>query len=342
MLANKVMQRGRYVCSRSLLAVLLIVCVTLPVSAQDPVPARHQTPRTAPQVEEVLPAYEGQKVVAVEVAGRPGLDESQLLPLLVQRKEETFSKAKVDQSIEALKKGGVAKAIELDIRPEPEGIRIIFVLQPAMYFGIYEFPGAERFPYSRLLQVSDYPPRGAYNPTDVNVTKASITKFFQQNGYFEAEVHPEIQTDTVRGLVNVIFHVTLKRRAKFGEVVLNGAPLAEAKTLQHDLRSWRARVQGAAIRPGKPYSFRAVQKASEYVESQLIKHDYLGSRALFEGAEYDPSSRRANIHFKVTTGPPVHVKIEGGHIWVRTRRKLLPIYQQAGLDPELIQEGRRN
>ena len=367
MLAKRALHRGGVLCSRSYLAMLLIVCPSfgpVPTRAQEvtpqkqtapekqseptppnppePTPAKQQHPRTAPQVEEILPAYDGQNVVAVEVAGRPGLNESQLLRFLVQRKGEPFSKEKVDQSIEALKKGGAAKEIELDIRPEPDGIRVIFVLQPAMYFGIYEFPGAERFPYSRLLQVSDYPPRGAYNATDVNRTQESVTKFFQQNGYFEAKVEPDMQTDTVHGVVNVVFHVTLKRRAKFGEVVLNGAPPDQVERLQHDLRAWRARVRGAAIRSGKPYSFRAVQKATQYLESQLIKHDYLGSRAQFEGAEYDSSTHRADIHFKVTTGPPVHVNIQGAHVWARTRRKLLPIYEQAGLDPELIQEGRRN
>src|SRR4029077_4682826 len=112
---------------------------------KEPTIAKQQAPKTAPQVEEVLPAYEGQNVAAIEVAGRPGLDESQLLSLLVQRKGEPFSKSKVEQSMDALKRSGAAKEIELDIRPEPEGIRVIFVLQPAMYFGIYEFPGAERF-----------------------------------------------------------------------------------------------------------------------------------------------------------------------------------------------------
>jgi outer membrane protein insertion porin family len=48
------------------------------------------------------------------------------------------------------------------------------------------------------------------------------------------------------------------------------------------------------------------------------------------------------LHFDVTAGPHVHVKVEGAHLWGRTRRKLLPIYQQAGLNPELIQEGRQN
>ena len=329
---------------RSVPLALGLLCISAwpQIAEQGETPAKQQAPKTAPQVQDVLPAYEGQNVASIEVAGRPGLEERQLLPLIVQKKGEPFSKAKVDQSIEALKENGQAKEVELDIRPQAEGIRVIFVLQPAMYFGIYEFPGSGRFAYSRLLQVADYPPRGAYNPTDISTTEASLTKFLQQNGYFEAEVKPEIQTDAVHGLVNVIFHITLNRHAKFGNVVLNGAPPEQEEALQRALRSWRARVQGVAIRPGKSYSLRTVQKATQYLESQLMMHDYLGSRAQFEGAGYDPSTHRADIHFHVTTGPLVHVKVEGAHLWARTQRKLLPIYQQAGLDPELIQEGRRN
>jgi outer membrane protein assembly factor BamA len=85
-----------------------------------------------------------------------------------------------------------------------------------------------------------------------------------------------------------------------------------------------------------------VQNATQYLETQLLKREYLGSRVKLQGAEYDPATRRADVHFEVTPGPRVHVKVQGAHVWGRTQRKLLPIYQQAGLDPELIQEGRQN
>ena len=312
------------------------------IEAESQTPAKQQAPRTAPQVQEILPAYEGQNVVSVEVAGRPNLNASQLLPLLAQQKDEPFSKSKVEESVAALKNAGTAKEVELEVRPQPKGIRVIFVLQPAMYFGIYEFPGADKFNYSRLLQVSNYPPRGAFNDEDVEITQNSLTTFLQQNGYFEADVKPQLQIDQPHGLVNVLYHITLNRHARFGKVVLKGAPQEQERQLQHDLRSWIARARRASIRPGKPYSLRAIQKAALYLETQLIKHNYLGSRAQFRGAEYDPQTHRADIHFDITTGPPVHVKVEGAHIWSRTQRKLLPIYQQAGLDPELIQEGRQN
>ena len=304
--------------------------------------AQKQAPATAPQVKEVLPSYEGQNVSAMEVAGKPGVDENQLESLFVQKPGQPFAKEKVDQTVAALKNSGIAKEIELEIRPQPDGIRLLFVLQPAYYFGLYQFPGAERFGYSRLLQVANYPPRGAYSPGDVQSTQKDLVQFFQQNGYFQAEVKPEIQIDSAHELVNVIFHATLGRRAKFGKVVFSGAPAEQEQKLQHALRSYVARLRGAAIRQGKSYSFKTIQNATQYLESQLIKQDYLGTRIELAGAEFDPETHRADVHFNVTPGPRAHVKIEGAHVWSWTKHKLIPMYQQAGLDPELLQEGRQN
>ena len=101
---------------------------------------------------------------------------------------------------------GVVGYLQLEIRPQANGVRVLLICQPAFYFGIFDFPGASgRFAYSRLLQVADYPPRGAFSPVDVKDAQTSLTKFFQQNGYFEAEVKPEVQVDSDHELVNVLF-----------------------------------------------------------------------------------------------------------------------------------------
>jgi outer membrane protein insertion porin family len=307
--------------------------------AQD---ASKQMPKTAPQVQEVLPSYDGQPVAAVELAGQPQLDSGSLEHLLEQKEGEPFSMSKIDRTIAALKATGKVKEVVLEIRPQPDGIRVMFVLQPAIYFGIYRFPGAERFAYSRLIQVSDYPPRGAYSPLDVSHTTEVLQQFFQKNGYFQVQVRPELETDTIHGIVNVNFRVTLKRHAKFGNVIFKGAPPDIEPKLQSALKSSKARLKGSAIRRGKVYSLRAVQKATQYLESRLIALDYLGSRVQLANAEYDPATNRADLYFDVKSQAPVHVKVEGAHLWSWTRRKLIPMYEQAGLDPELIQEGRQN
>lgn len=301
-----------------------------------------ENPKTAPQVREVLSSYEGQNVVAVELAGRPEYEQLQLGSLIVQKPGEPFSQAKIDQTMAALKRSGKVEDVELEIRPQADGVRVMFVLQPAIYFGIYTFPGVRRFPYSRLLQVSDYPPRGAYSRLDVDNAKSALTTFFQRNGFFAASIFPRLQNDTVHGLVNVSFEAVLGRHAKFGSVVFKGAPPEIEPKLQDAVRSLHARIRAAAIRKGKPYSLPRIQRATQYLESRLISEDYLGARVELEHAEYDPASNRADLYFNVTGGTLAHVKIQGAHLWSWTRKRLLPVYEQSGLDPEIIQEGRQN
>ncbi len=302
-----------------------------------------QAPRTAPQVEQTLSAYEGQKVTTVELAGQPGLDAESLRLQLPQQPGEPFSRDKVNESVAALERLGRFQTVEVEIRPEAAGVRVLFVLQPAVYFGVYEFPGAENhFAYSRLLQVAEYPPRGAYTPVDVANARRALQRFFQRTGYFENQVQPVVQLDAKHGLANVNFHVDLGRKAKFGKVNISGPSPQETALLEQTLHSVMARLKSSAIREGKTYNLKIIQNATHYLENSLIKQDRLAARVRLIGAEYDPATNRADVHFQVDTGPVAQAQVTGAHLWGRTKRRLLPIYQQAGLDPELIQEGRQN
>src|SRR5215472_3097888 len=202
---------------------LLMLVVAAALRAQTgPTGKPEQAPKTAPQVQNALPAYEGQTVTSVELAGQPDADLSELRQLLVQKAGEPFSQQKVNESLAALKHAGQYQTIELEFRPEANGVRVLFVLQPAVYFGIYKFPGALRpFAYSRLVQVSDYPPRGAYTTVDVQNATQALVRFFQRNGYFQAEVKPEVTVDRVHGLANVTYQTRLGRRAEFGKVSIS-------------------------------------------------------------------------------------------------------------------------
>jgi outer membrane protein insertion porin family len=323
--------------------VTLLTCVVAPGWGQaGRTAAPNQAPRTAPQTEEVLPSYEGQKVLSVDLAGQPQLNTDELLPLIEQHANEPFSRSKVDATVAALQKKGF-QAVEVDIRPEADGVRVLLVLQPALYFGIYTFPEATgKFAYSRLLQVSDYPPRGPYTSLDINSSQEHLTRFFQQNGFFHAEVKPQIEVDKEHGIVNVVYHTNFGEHARYGNVDIAGASPEETTRLQHGLRSWMARLRSSALIRGKPYSLKQVENATAYLNTALIKQGFLGAQVKLVGAEYDPQTNRADIHFNVKTGPNVHAKVEGVHLWSWTKRNLLPVYQQAGVNPEIIQEGRQN
>ena len=308
-----------------------------------PTASPQQAPRTAPQVLETLPSYEGQNVTTVELAGQPGLNIADYQNLLAQKPGTPFARAKVDETIAALQHTGRFHAVELEIRPEPAGIRVLFVLQPAMYFGVYEFPGATRnFAYSRLLQISDYPPRGAYTPVDIENARTALETFLHRSGFFTATVKPVEQIDRTHGLVNVQFNTDLGRRAKFGDVTISGATPQETEFLRSKLHGWMARLKSASVIRGKTFTPKHLKNATSYLEDQLMKQHHLAAQVQLVGANYDPATNHADVEFNVKTGPIVNVKVEGAHLWSWTRNKLLPVYQQAGLGPELIQEGRQN
>ena len=322
-------------------AASLVCAVVLARGQSGPTTPASQAPRTAPQTKEILASYEGQKVLSVELAGHPELNPETIVPLIQQQANEPFSREKVDATITALEKKGY-QAVELDVRPEADGIQVLFVLHPALYFGIYNFPEATpRFAYSRLLQITDYPPRGPYTTLDINRAQEHLTRFFQQNGYFQAEVKPEIEVDKQRGVVNVIFHTNFRKHARFGKVDITGASPQETAHLEHALRSWMARLRSSALIKGKPYSLKRVQNATNYLNTSLIKQGFLGAQVKLIGAEYDPSTNRADVHFNVNTGTKVQARVAGIHLWSWTRHKLLPVYQQAGTNPEIIQEGKQ-
>ena len=301
--------------------------------------ANSEPPKTSPQTIDILPSYEGQNVTTIEVAGQPDLRTSQFASSIAQHSGEPFSTEKLNATIANLKRTGKFKAIRLQVSPEANGVRVLMVLEPAYYFGIYQFPGAERFAYSRLVQVTNYPPEAAYNADDIRQSTTKLITFFRQEGYFLATVEPETRVDAAHKLVNVIFHVTLNRRSKFGQIDIAGTSPQQTARLSQDLQTFWARLRGAAIRPGKNYRRKTLTNASRYLENKLAKQGYLNAHVKLSGAEYIAATNRADIHFDVDTGPVINVKIEGAHLWSWTRTSLLPVYQGIGVDDEVVQEG---
>jgi outer membrane protein insertion porin family len=310
------------------------VCV-----AQGTKPAADQAPKTGPATAQILNSFEGQNVTAVEIAGHPESSSTEFTSLFVQHPGEPFSREKVDQTVAALKATGKFNEVQLQVDPEADGVRVLMILEPAIWFGIFEFPGAERFAYSRLVQVANFPPQAPYNADDVERDRQSLLKFFQQEGYFQAEVQPETKVDVPHRLANVFFHVSLKRQARFGNIVIADTTPEDAAKFSHSLQTFWARGRGAAIRPGKAYRRSTLTRATNYLQSQLVKEDRLAAQVKLQGADYHADTNRADIHLEVKTGPLIHVQIEGAHVFSWTRKSLLPFYQGVGVDDESVQEG---
>lgn len=314
----------------------LVLCIPL-------AKARSQTPQDSnvPPAEQILTSYQGQTVTSLDVAGRPDLNASQFQSTFAQQPDQPFDQQKVEATATALKAAGKFENVRIQVEPESKGLRVLFVIEPAVNYGIFQFPGAERFAYSRLVQVANYLTQAPYNATQVEHDRQQLVRFFQQEGYFTAQVTTELNQDTRHGVVNVIFHSQLGKKAKFGAIDIAGLPPPETTDLQHRLTTLIARLRGAAIRTGKTYQHSSLNKATTYLQSRLQKEGFLAAQVKLAGAEYHADTNRADIHFDVKPGAKTHVQIAGAHLWPWTKKDLLPEYQGVGVDDETVQEGQQ-
>src|SRR5262249_14614263 len=100
-------------------------------------------------------------------------------PLVQQKAGEPYSSEKVNNTIAALEKTGRFTKVQLEVKPEAEGLHLTFTLEPALYFGLLRFPGATKnFRYTRLLQLAEFPTQPPYNKNLFPKAGGAFRRFF--------------------------------------------------------------------------------------------------------------------------------------------------------------------
>lgn len=294
-------------------------------------------------------SYEGQQVAAVDLVANPNISLDSLRPLVQQRTGEAYSTSKIESTISALKQTGRFSKVELDVKPDPGGLHLTFTLEPALYFGVFQFPGATKtFTYTRLLQVIDIPNQTPYSQGLVSKAGDALLQFFTAAGYFHAQIQPEPQFDENHMLASVVFHVNLGKRAKVGSVEVRGPEPSEANRLLHAARSLRATARGASLKRGKSYSPKRIDSAIALMKRELANQHRLASKVHADQPHYHADTNHADIIIDAQPGPVVKVRVLGARLsWLpflrgRQMKKLIPIFSEGTVDPDLVEEGRRN
>ena len=295
------------------------------------------------------PSYEGLKVGSVEIAANPHVDNALYRPLIVQQPGEPYSDNKIQMSVNALKATNAFSSVQLKVEPGEAGLKLTFVLEPAYYIGMLWFPGSTKyFTYARLLQVVNLPNETVFEKIQVQSSESALIDFFHSNGFFEAAVHTDVKLDDDNRLAHLTFHVDHGPHAHIGKVVITGSTPEEDRRLKGDLHSLWARLTGALLEHGKPYSQKRIQSATAYLKKKLSKQHYPDSKVTLNPPDYHPETNLADVSIQVDTGPLIYIRIVGAKLtWVpfqsgRLTKKLISIYDEGSIDPDVIEESRRN
>lgn len=298
----------------------------------------------APQV-----AYDGQNVSAVSLIANPHRNLEPLFAVVSQKAGAPYSTQQIQQSAEALKKAGGFQDVHVSVDPDIAGLRVSFLLEPAYYLGIVEFPGAAKyFTYTSLLQVVNLPDEDPYDPSRLPVAERALINFLHQHGYFQSKVHSQPKIDDDHQIVNVDFVVELGKRARISSVSLEGTDQPESARLLHAVQSLHARLSGGLLKPGKTYSLKHLDEAMTLMKKTLARQHRLASSVTQNPPEYNPRTNRVALSFKIQVGPVITVRTMGARVSAipflagRRMRKLIPVYSEGTIDRDLVEEGQRN
>jgi outer membrane protein assembly factor BamA len=294
-------------------------------------------------------AYEGQNVSAVSLIANPHRDLGPLLSLVTQKTGAPYDDAKIQATAEALKQAGGFPKVDVSVEPEVSGLRINFLLEPAYSIGIVEFPGVGKyFAYTRLLQVVNLQDEDPYDPSRIPVAENALKDFLRKNGYFQAKVHAEPSIDDAHRLVSVRFTVEPGKQARISSVRVEGPEAAVSGQLLHSVKSLRARLSGGLLKSGKPYSPERIKAATALMKRTLTHEHRLAGSIQENPPQYNASTNRVDVSFKVEVGPVVTVRTIGAKLTSipllagRLMKKLIPIYSEGTIDQDLVAEGQRN
>ena len=79
--------------------------------------------------------YEGQNVAEIDLVANPHRDVEPLRSLLDQKPAQPYSQAKVETSIKALQDTGQFPKVQVNVVPDPAGLRLNFLLEASTLLG---------------------------------------------------------------------------------------------------------------------------------------------------------------------------------------------------------------
>ncbi len=249
--------------------------------------------------------YEGEPVTGIELASRPESDVEFLRSLIVQQPGQPYSNAKVQQSVAALMGTGDFSGVRVQTSPDNGGLRLIFVLEPAYYLGLVQFPGATpTFTYTRLLQAVTFSEGSPFLKRQMDNATGALQTFFARNGFFAATVKPRTEIDREHKLIHPIFDVTLNRRAKVGSIDFEGLSEVQAEQQRAALRSFWARLKNARLKNGTAFTASRIQGAINFIRNNLAADNRLAQEISLEIRELRPElqSRQSAVSRKAGTG----------------------------------------
>jgi outer membrane protein insertion porin family len=176
--------------------------------------AEAQTPR---------PPAPGRIIVIREITveGNRRVQEAVILGRIRSAVGAPFNPSQASEDLRSVFTLGFFDDVQLKVEDFEGGVKVTFVVTERPFVRDVEFVGNAKFSNSDLQDKIELKLGSVYNPVDVQRAREKLKAAYEDDGYFEVEVSPEVEKFG-DGDVKVVFTISEGRRITIDKIVFRG------------------------------------------------------------------------------------------------------------------------
>ena len=295
-------------------------------------PARPQAPAQQAPAPEQSPE-ELPNVVAVRILREDGRILAESPSGIAVETGKPLDRTKVAESLRALYRTGDYADLRAVVVPKSDGLQLDFVVQENLFFNQVRVEGLLPPPNEASAAAAMQIGLGqTYRKQVLDEALEHLREALREEALYRAEVSSETMAHPETHQMDIVVRVKPGPRARVASIDLrNDTPYRDAGILSR-----------FKMRPGQPITSARLQRGTARVRKFLTKKGHLSARVTVRRGKYDAAKNSAPLFVEVSSEPRVDLSVSGAKFSAGELKKLIPIYQEAAVDADLLEEGKRN
>jgi outer membrane protein insertion porin family len=236
------------------------------------------------------------------VEGNRRVQEAVILGRVKAAIGDAFSPAQLSEDLRAIFALGFFDDVRMRVEDFEGGVKVTFVVIERPFVRDVSFVGNVAVATADLLEKITLRLGSVYNPVDVQRAVEALTSHYEDEGYFEVQITPEVE-HFADGDVRVVFSVAEGRRMTIDRIVIEGNQGLTDRQIKGAL----------ATRERQYFVLRGTvqrERLDEDVERILALYNdngYIQARVESHDVSVDRERARVTVRFTVVEGPQYRV-----------------------------------
>jgi outer membrane protein assembly complex protein YaeT len=231
------------------------------------------------------------------------------------------------QNIYAL---GRVSDVQVNTRETPEGVRVEFVVLPAMHIASLRFQGDSPVRRSVLHNALTATTGDRITRSLLEEQAARVQGTLADRGYQGAVVEPELVVSDNEVEGTVVFHLRPGEATRLARLDFIGAlGISEAETRE-----------AFGLREGGVFRYDLLGESIERLRRRLAENRFFYAEISIADQASNQSANTADLTLRVDAGPPVELQFRGWNRSEEELRRMLPFFEAASVADWILNQAR--